>query len=434
MDEKIATARIDGSCRLGTNAGNSATLDNARTIELRGHLLDTGLINRALDLITESGCQFEIEDLRVGVRKEHTSNARIKVIAPDESVLEETLRLLIQEGATFSEPEKDAHLEAVRAAGVAPDDFYSTTIFPTDVRINGQWVRAKNQRMDVMLVVKDDQTVVCTLMRDVVVGDRVVCGVDGIRIHSAKTRKAQEEFAFMSSGVSSERRVEVAVDQIARDMQEMRTRGAKIVVVAGPVVVHTGGGPYLSQLIRDGYVQALLGGNAIAVHDMEQAIFGTSLGVDLLRGVGVHEGHKHHLRVINTVRGCGGIPQAVEQGVLSSGIMYECARNKVPFVLAGSIRDDGPLPETIMDLIEAQKSYAHAIEGAEMILMLSSMLHSIGTGNMTPAGVKLICVDISPAVVTKLADRGSVESVGIVTDVGLFLNLLVSRLAQLNRA
>jgi lysine-ketoglutarate reductase/saccharopine dehydrogenase-like protein (TIGR00300 family) len=269
-------------------------------------------------------------------------------------------------------------------------------------------------------------------MRDLQVGDRVVCGVDGIRIHSAKTRKAQEEFAFMSSGVSSERRVEVAVDEIARDLHALKSRGGKVVVVAGPVVVHTGGGPYLMQLIREGYVQVLLGGNAIAVHDMEQAIFGTSLGVDLARGVGVHEGHKHHLRVINTVRGCGGIAQAVEQGVLTSGIMYECVRHAVPFVLAGSIRDDGPLPETIMDLVQAQQEYSRAIEGAEMIIMLSSMLHSIGTGNMTPAGVKLICVDISPAVVTKLADRGSVESVGIVTDVGLFLNLLVNRLSQLH--
>jgi len=277
-------------------------------------------------------------------------------------------------------------------------------------------------------VVGADGTPVCTLMRDLRCGDRVVCGIDGIRIHSARTRKAQEEFAFMSSGVSSERRVEVAVDEIARDMQEVRTRGGRTVVVAGPVVIHTGGGPYLSQLIRAGYVQALLGGNAIAVHDMEQAVFGTSLGIDLAKGTGVHEGHKHHLRVINMVRGAGSIRAAVEKGLVSGGVMYECVRANVPFCLAGSIRDDGPLPETEMDLVKAQTQYAELTRGADIVLMLSSMLHSIGTGNMTPAGVKLICVDISPAVVTKLADRGSIESVGIVTDVGLFLNLLVSRL------
>jgi lysine-ketoglutarate reductase/saccharopine dehydrogenase-like protein (TIGR00300 family) len=401
-----------------------------RTVVLAGHLLDTGLINRALDLVTDSGCQFEIEHLNVGVRKEHTSTAHIAVIAPTADALEQSLGLLIQEGATFAESESDARLEAVTRPGVAPDDFYSTTIYPTDVRIEGRWVRVQKQRMDVMLVVRDSETVVCTLMRDLQPGDRVVCGVDGIRIHAAHTRKAQEEFAFMSSGVSSERRVEVAVDQIARDMRDIRAQGGKVVVVAGPVVVHTGGAGYLSELIRQGYVQALLGGNAIAVHDMEQAIFGTSLGVDMARGVGVHEGHKHHLRVINTIRGCGGIAQAVEQGVLTGGIMYECVRQQVPFLLAGSIRDVGPLPETIMDLVRAQHEYARAIEGADMIIMLSSMLHSIGTGNMTPAGVKLICVDISPAVVTKLADRGSVESVGIVTDVGLFLNLLLTRLGS----
>lgn len=402
---------------------------NHRIIQLNGHLLDTGVINKALDLITESGCRFEIENLHVGSRKEDVSVARIRVIAPSVEQLEATLGLLVQEGATFPETEADARLERVEKDGVSPDEFYSTTIFPTDVRIGGKWRRAQKQRMDAMLVVQPDETPVCTLMRDLRRGDRVVCGVDGIRIHSARSRKVQEEFAFMSAGVSSERRVEVAVDEIAREMKFVRGRGGRIVVVAGPVVVHTGGGVYLAQLIRSGYVQALLGGNAIAVHDMEQAIFGTSLGVDLMRGVGVHEGHKNHLRVINMVRRAGSIAAAVEHGLVTNGIMFECVKQKVPFALAGSIRDDGPLPETEMDLLKAQREYATLIEGAEVVLMLSSMLHSIGTGNMVPAGVKLICVDISPAVVTKLADRGSVESVGIVTDVGLFLNLLVRRLA-----
>jgi lysine-ketoglutarate reductase/saccharopine dehydrogenase-like protein (TIGR00300 family) len=180
--------------------------------------------------------------------------------------------------------------------------------------------------------------------------------------------------------------------------------------------------------VREGYVQALLGGNAVAVHDIEQALLGTSLGVDLKIGSSVEGGHRHHLKAINLVRGCGGIAKAVEQGVLTGGIFYECVRREVPFSLAGSIRDDGPLPDTQMDLIKAQEEYARLLKGADLILMLSSMLHSIGVGNMTPAGVKLVCVDINPAVVTKLSDRGSIESVGVVTDVGLFLNLLTQRL------
>jgi lysine-ketoglutarate reductase/saccharopine dehydrogenase-like protein (TIGR00300 family) len=235
----------------------------------------------------------------------------------------------------------------------------------------------------------------------------------------------------MGAGVSSERRVELIVEQIAWELRRIRDQAGKVVVVAGPVVIHTGGSEHLTALIRQGYVQALLGGNAIAVHDIEQSMMGTSLGVDMKRGIPVRGGHRHHLKVINTIRRCGSIAKAVEQGVLTSGVLYECVHNNVPFSLAGSIRDDGPLPDTQMDLIKAQADYARLIEGADMILMLSSMLHSIGVGNMTPAGVKLVCVDINPAVVTKLSDRGSIESVGIVTDVGLFLSLLVQQLERL---
>jgi lysine-ketoglutarate reductase/saccharopine dehydrogenase-like protein (TIGR00300 family) len=269
------------------------------------------------------------------------------------------------------------------------------------------------------------------LIRDLRAGEQVVCGVQGIRTFPPErpdTSGAAEEFAFMASTVSSERRVELAVDEIARDLVRLRDNQGRVVVVPGPVVVHTGGAPYLEALIREGYVQALLGGNAIATHDIELALFGTSLGVNLERGQPVHEGHKHHLRAINLVRRHGSIEAAVRAGAIPGGIMAECVRKGVPFVLAGSIRDDGPLPDTLMDLVAAQAAYARALPGADLILMLSSMLHSIGVGNMTPAGVKLVCVDINPAVVTKLADRLDGAAVGIVTDIGLFLLLLAGRL------
>jgi len=223
----------------------------------------------------------------------------------------------------------------------------------------------------------------------------------------------------------------LVVEQIAWELRQLRDQGGKVVVTAGPVVIHTGGSQHLARLIREGYVQGLLGGNAIAVHDIEQSMMGTSLGVDMKRGVAVRGGHRHHLKVINLIRRCGSIAAAVEQGLLTKGVMYECVRNNVPFSLAGSIRDDGPLPDTQMDLLKAQTEYGQLLEGADMILMLSTMLHSIGVGNMTPAGVKMVCVDINPAVVTKLSDRGSVESVGVVTDVGLFLSLLVQQLDKL---
>jgi lysine-ketoglutarate reductase/saccharopine dehydrogenase-like protein (TIGR00300 family) len=274
----------------------------------------------------------------------------------------------------------------------------------------------------------------CKLLRDLEIGDHVIVGVEGIRtIRKTESREQRntQEFSFMGSGVSSERRVELVVEQIAWELRQIRDQGGKVVVTAGPVVIHTGGAEHLSRLIREGYVQALLGGNAIAVHDIEQAMMGTSLGVDMKRGVAVRGGHRHHLKVINTIRRYGSIAKAVENGVIQNGVMYECVRSNVPFCLAGSIRDDGPLPDTQMDLIKAQEEYARLLQGADMILMLSSMLHSIGVGNMTPAGVKMVCVDINPAVVTKLSDRGSIESIGVVTDVGLFLSLLTKQLDKL---
>ncbi len=409
----------------------------SRTIELSGHLLDSGLVSRALDLVVEGGGSFQVLDFKLGVQRQSTSQAKIRVSAPSHDLLSSIVSQLIDMGAVLPEREsKDADLETVTQDGVAPEDFYVTTIYPTEVRVGGEWIACSRQRMDAAIVVSHHEgttTATCKLLRDLNIGDRVVVGVDGIRTaHKAESRdRAAKEFSFMGSGVSSERRVELVVEQIAWELRQIRDRGGRVVVSGGPVIVHTGGAPHLAYLIREGYVQALLGGNAIAVHDIEQAVMGTSLGVDMQRGVSVHGGHRHHLKVINMVRRYGSIAQAVRAGAIRSGIMYECITHNVPFVLAGSIRDDGPLPDTVMDLIEAQQRYAEQIQGTDMILMLSSMLHSIGVGNMTPAGVKMVCVDINPAVVTKLADRGSVESVGVVTDVGLFLSLLVQQLQRL---
>ncbi len=408
-----------------------------RVVELAGHLLDTGLMNRALDRIGEAGGSFEIEDFRAGLRHDQDSVAQVRVVAPTAVRLGEILERLIEMGVRVlddGDVERDARLVPAPADGVAPDDFYATTIFPTDVRIGGDWLRSSGQRMDAVLVLGGENgstAMRCRLLRDLSEGDRVVCGVEGVRTHPVRSAAGREDsFAFMTAGVSSERRVELVVERIAWEMERIRERGGRVVVVGGPVVIHTGGAPYLARLIRRGYVQAILGGNGLAVHDIEVSLFGTSLGVDLERGAGVRGGHRHHLQAINLVRAHGSIAGAVQAGAIQSGIFYECVRKDVPFALAGSIRDDGPLPETLMDLRAAQAQYAELVDGADMILMLSSMLHSIGTGNMTPAGVRLICVDISPAVVTKLADRGSVESTGIVTDVGLFLTLLDRSLAD----
>ncbi|PSB33575.1 TIGR00300 family protein [Stenomitos frigidus] len=432
---KCLTLRVTEPVQVDVHASASV---ESRVVRMDGHLLDAGLINQALDLIVDGGGSFQVLNFNLGEQRQSTSSAEVKVTAPSHEVMETLMTQLIDLGA-LPPPQDvcDSILETVTQAGVSPDDFYVTTIYPTEVRVQCDWVKVRGQRMDAAIVVRETPSgldAYCSLLRDLQVGDRVIVGVEGIRtIRKTESREQRntQEFSFMGAGVSSERRVELVVEQIAWELRQIRDQGGKVVVSAGPVVIHTGGGEHLAHLVREGYVQALLGGNAIAVHDIEQSMMGTSLGVDMKRGVSVRGGHRHHLKVINTIRRYGSIAKAVEQGVVTSGILYECVQHNVPFSLAGSIRDDGPLPDTQMDLIKAQEDYARLIQGADLILMLSSMLHSIGVGNMTPAGVKMVCVDINPAVVTKLSDRGSVESVGVVTDVGLFLSLLVQQLDKL---
>ena len=399
----------------------------SQMVELEGHLLDEGVMTRAFDAVNRAGGSFRLERFRAGERGDQTSLVRFVVSAPNQERLDNTIERLRPFGARVAEDAAPATLVAVERDGVAPEDFCCSTIYPTEIRVDGHWLFVDHQRMDAAIVVDDSAgapTARCTLIRDLRRGDKVVCGEAGVRVRLPDPSHSRREFAFMSSEVTTERRVEGQIEELALEMRRIRARNGRIVVVAGPVVIHTGAGRHLAALIQAGYVQALLAGNALAVHDIETNLYGTSLGVDLNRGMGVRGGHRHHLTAINRIRAAGSIEAAVEAGAVTAGVMYECVKGGVPYALAGSIRDDGPLPDTLMDLVEAQVAYARLIEGADLILMLSTMLHAIGTGNMTPAGVRLVCVDINPAVATKLADRGSVESTGIVTDVGLFLNLL----------
>ncbi len=400
-----------------------------RKVLVEGQLIDSELMSRICDDIARGGGAFLVKGMHLGQKRTEYSRAEIEVTAPNQEKLDYLIQKIIKHGARLPEKEsKDAVVATVVKRGVAPERFYGTTIYPTQVRIKGEWLDVEKQRMDGVVVISGISAR-CKLLRNLKEGEKVVVGSDGIRSFNLKSEHMyRDQFGFMASSSSSERRVELAVESIAWEMKRIKENGGHFVVVAGPVVIHTGGGVHLAWMARNGYLNALLGGNAIAVHDIENAMLGTSLGVDLKTGNPVEGGHRNHLEVINRIRKAGSIKGTVESGKLKSGLFYELIRNAVPFSLAGSIRDDGPLPETKMDIIKAQEEYAAMIEGADMILMLSSMLHSIATGNMTPAGVKLVCVDINPSVVTKLADRGSLESVGVVTDVGLFLSLLVRRL------
>jgi lysine-ketoglutarate reductase/saccharopine dehydrogenase-like protein (TIGR00300 family) len=394
-----------------------------REVIAEGHIVDSGIMSEALDQIIRHKGRFRIVEFVMGRTNTEPSRARISYRAATQSDLAVITDRLLDLGC-FLASDLQVRLKPASKDKTAPDDFYSTTNHHTEIRLDCKWARVANQRMDAVIVVRA-QKAVCVKLRDVKKGDAIVCGYGGIRVQPEFKPRDRAGFAFMNSEVSSEKKVELAVRSLAEELKKHRP---KLVVVAGPVVVHTGGSGGLCKLIRKGHVSALLSGNALAVHDIEQALFGTSLGVDTRTGVPVREGHKNHMRAINAINRAGGIAQAVRKRVLKSGIMYECVKHRVPFVLAGSLRDDGPLPETITDMNSAQEAYAKHIQGVDMVLMLSSMLHSIATGNMLPSWVKTICVDINPSVVTKLMDRGSAQALGVVTDVGLFLHLLAKRL------
>ena len=396
------------------------------TIEAEGHLIDSGLLSAIFDKIIEVKASYEILTFNIGRTNDEPSRIEMRINASDTLVLDELLQQLTIFGC-HPKRERNATVKAAEKDQCVPDDFYSTTNHRTHVRLGGRWVEVEQQRMDAVIVAAGGRAV-CRKLRDVRAGEPVVCGHDGIRVTPEFRERDRLGFAFMSNDVSSERRVEGVVARIAEMMRQVKKGGGRIVVVAGPVVVHTGGVDHVSELIRRGYVDTVLAGNALAVHDIEFALSGTSLGIDLT-GAAVEQGHRNHMAAINTINRAGGIRQAVESGVLKSGVMYECVKKGVEYVLAGSIRDDGPLPETVMDLVDAQERYAAALsQNVQLVLMLSSMLHSIGVGNMLPSWVRVVCVDINPAVVTKLSDRGSAQTVGVVTDVGLFLHRLAEQL------
>jgi lysine-ketoglutarate reductase/saccharopine dehydrogenase-like protein (TIGR00300 family) len=396
------------------------------TIEARGHLIDSGLLSAIFDKIIEHKAAYEILKFDIGRTNDDVSELEMRITADEQAVLDDLLQQLTGFGC-HPVRERNALVKPAEQDRCVPDDFYSTTNHRTHVRIKGKWVEVDKQRMDAVIIAANGRAE-CRKLRDVKAGEPVVCGHEGIRVTPEFRERDRLGFAFMSNDVSSERRVEGSVARISQMMREVKKSGGRIAVVAGPVVVHTGGVEHFSALIRGGYVDVVLAGNALAVHDIEFALSGTSLGIDLVAGAPVEQGHRNHMAAINTINRAGSIREAVERGLLTSGVMYECVTHGVDVVLAGSIRDDGPLPETVMDLVDAQERYAAALGNVQMVLMLSSMLHSIGVGNMLPSWVRVVCVDINPAVVTKLSDRGSAQTVGVVTDVGLFLHRLAEAL------
>ena len=397
-------------------------------VEVRGHIIDSLILPKILDSIAGGGGSFKFKEITIGQARNDPSHAVLEVRADDQQILDQILAQIADHGATPTDVH-DCCLEAADIAGAFPEDFYSTTNQRTEVRVAGHWLEVADQEMDCGIVV-DPQTLSarCLPMADTRVGDRIVVGHTGVRVFPEERSRGPQTFEFMGSNVSTEKPKTVAIRQIARQLAENRAAGGRTAVVAGPAVIHTGSGEFLQQIIRMGYVNVLLAGNALATHDIEQAFFGTSLGVHLERGVLAESGHAHHLRAINRIRRLGGIRPAVEKGELRTGVMYECVRHGVDYLLAGSIRDDGPLPDVVTDVLAAQQLLREKLRGVSFCLMIATTLHSIAVGNLLPSWVRVVCVDINPSTAIKLADRGSFQTVSLVTDVAPFLRALVDEL------
>ncbi len=420
-------------------------------IEISGHIIDSLILPKVLDTITANGGKFRITNIAIGQARHDPSNAVVEVRAPSEERMQTILAQIADHGAVPT-TKQDCRLVPADMDGAFPEGFYSTTNQRTEIRLDGHWIELADQEMDCGVVVDGakieervptplptpnsrlpTRTARCIPMTEVRRGMSIVVGHGGVRVIPVERTAVRSDFTFMSSGVSTEKPKGALVREIARDLVANRRGGGKTLVVGGPAIVHTGSGPALCQLIRGGYVNKLFAGNALATHDIEQSLFGTSLGVHLADASIAETGHEHHLRAINRIRRCGSIREAVAQGVLKSGIMYECVEHGVDFLLAGSIRDDGPLPDVITDVMEAQRQMRAAIRDVTYCLMIATMLHSVAVGNLLPAWVKVICIDINPSTVIKLSDRGSFQTLGLVTDVEPFLRALVQEVAAIER-
>ncbi len=414
---------VDRAVPRRNSADNNSMTILSKTVSTEGHLIDSGLMRQIFDTIIGDGGRFEVTEFVIGRNNDEFSRAQLVVRADRVETMNQILLKLSALGCQL-DAEVEATTEPAPADGVAPPDFYSTTNHATAVRHHGRWLGVDKLRMDGVIVIDNDAACV-KKFRDLKKGDNVVVGLSGIKVQPEYAERDRADFGFMSGDVSTERKVRLAVDRVAEIIGD---KSKRVACVAGPVTVHTGGSVDLARLIEHGYIHALLAGNALAVHDIEANLYGTSLGIDLSNGHPVEMGHRNHLRAINEVRRAGSIQALVEEGRLAGGVMYAVIKSGIPFSLAGSLRDDGPLPDTITDMNEAQEHHAKVLEGVDVVIMLSSMLHSIAVGNMIPGRVFTICVDINPSVVTKLKDRGSLQTIGVVTDVGLFLQLLAARL------
>ena len=404
----------------------------SREIEVSGHIIDSLILSKIFDGVMDLDGEFEILKIKIGKKKRDESYAKLRIIGKNQKHLDQILELVYREGAT-AKIQKEIKLKGAPKNCTMPENFYSTTNNYTQIFRNGKWIKVENMMMDKCIVVKANKAK-CVPIREIKKGDKIMIGEDGVKIMPPKRpREGMNVFQFMGGSSSSERPTQHIAKKVAEDIYKTRKSGGKVVLVGGPAIVHTGAVESVATLIRLGYINALLAGNALAVHDIEYATLGTSLGMNVRDGTLAVRGYRNHMQAINSVFKAGSIAKMVKSKKLNKGIMYECIKKKIPYVLAGSIRDDGPLPGVLTDISEAQQKYKEILKNAKMVIMVSTMLHSIATGNMLPADVKIIVVDINQPTVTKLMDRGTWQAVGIVSDVGAFLPMVTQEIKKLRK-
>ncbi len=404
----------------------------SQEIELSGHIIDSGIMTQVMDKVMDMGGNFEILIFDIGKEKTDPSYARLKINAANRDKLKAILSELHRLGARPLDV-KDVHIVAAEGDRILPKGFYSTTNHPTEIKFSGEWIPVESIEMDCTIIIdRQAKRARCSPLGKLRKGEYVVVGEQGVMVHYPERPREQTTFEFMHGTVSSERPIETLIAKIAREIFEVHKKGGRIVLVGGPAIIHTGASKSVAEMIRKGYINAVLAGNALATHDIEYNLYGTSLGMDISTGKPVMGGHKNHFYAISEIIRAGSIKDAVEKGQVTGGIMYECIKNNVPFVLAGSIRDDGPLPEVITNTMDAQDAMRVQLKGCDMVLMVATLLHSVAVGNCLPSSVKTICVDINPASLTKLMDRGTEQAIGIVSDAGTFFPLLAKQLDLLN--
>lgn len=404
------------------------------TVVLQGHIIDSLILAKVLDTILMMGGTFDLKEMQIGATRDEPSRARILVRAPSVPLLAEIIQAIQPHGASV-ERESDCEYQPAPSDGVLPDGFYSTTHLATQIRVESEWIDVAGIEMDVAISMDPIRNSARAVpMGEVRKGELIVTGREGIRVIPLERPRERDVFGFMESLVSAERPHHPVIADVAKRMVAMREAGqhnrtgAKVLLAGGPAIVHAGGREALTWLIDSGFIHVLFCGNALAAHDLEAALYGTSLGYGLTAGRTVPHGHEHHLRTINRIRAIGGIQQAVETGMIKSGIMAACVERGVHVVMAGTIRDDGPLPGVITDSVAAQRAMRAAIPEVGLALLVASTLHAVATGNLLPATVPTVCVDVNPAVPTKLADRGSFQAVGLVMDAASFLKELAREL------